>query len=77
MSGGDVVLPLMPEMIRNESGAPDEAKETDKKSYEEQKQDCDENNNVLKNCVYHLEHNVETKFPTGTVKTMRARYIAF
>jgi hypothetical protein len=39
--GGDVVLPLMPEMIRNESGTPDEAKETDKKSYEEQKQDCE------------------------------------
>jgi hypothetical protein len=38
--GGDVVLPLMPEMIRNESGAPDEAEETGKKSYEEQKQDC-------------------------------------
>jgi hypothetical protein len=39
--GGDAVLPLMPEMIRNESGAPDEAEETGKKSYEEQKQDCE------------------------------------
>ncbi|MDR1229996.1 MAG: hypothetical protein LBK61_01200 [Spirochaetaceae bacterium] len=39
--GGDVVLPLMPEMIRNESGAPDEAESSGKKSYEEQKQDCE------------------------------------
>jgi hypothetical protein len=31
----------MPEMIRNESAALDEAKEAGKKSYEEQKQDCE------------------------------------
>ncbi|MDR1231251.1 MAG: hypothetical protein LBK61_07605, partial [Spirochaetaceae bacterium] len=35
------------------------------------------NSNVLKNGGYRLEHNVETKFPTGTAKTMRARYIAY
>jgi hypothetical protein len=34
-----------------------------------------ENNNVLKNCGYRLEHNVETKFPTDTGRTMPARYI--
>jgi hypothetical protein len=36
-----------------------------------------ENSNVLKNYGYHLEHNVETKFPTDTARTMPARYIAF
>jgi hypothetical protein len=36
-----------------------------------------ENNNALKNRGYHLEHNVETKFPTGTAKTMRAKYTVF
>jgi hypothetical protein len=38
---GDAVLPLMPEMIRNESGVPEEAEISGKKSYGEQKQDCE------------------------------------
>jgi hypothetical protein len=36
-----------------------------------------ENNNVLKNCGYHMEHNVGTKFPTGMVRSMLVRYIVF
>jgi hypothetical protein len=34
-------------------------------------------NNVLKNHGYNVEHNVETKFPTGTAKTTRTGYFAF
>jgi hypothetical protein len=39
--GGDVVLPLIPEMIRNEEEPQNGGDTTAKKSYEEQKQDCE------------------------------------
>jgi hypothetical protein len=39
--GGDVVLPLVPELIRNEAGPDGKGKNAAKKSYEEQKQDCE------------------------------------
>jgi hypothetical protein len=44
--GGEVVLPLMPEMIRNEDNTVTDkkgGKETTKKGYERQKQDCERN----------------------------------
>jgi hypothetical protein len=44
--GGKVVLPLMPEMIRNEDNtvtAKKDVKEPEKKGYERQKQDCERN----------------------------------
>jgi hypothetical protein len=39
--GGVVVLPLAPEMIRNEAGLQNDGGSPEKRSYEEQKQDCE------------------------------------
>lgn len=42
--GGEVVIPLMPEMIRNEDkSAEDDAQKSTQESYEKQKQDCERN----------------------------------